>query len=311
MRKRRTPIVAVAALASIVCRGAQAGQPEKRVEGAQAPSHVEIEAGYAEVPGGRLFYEVTGSGDTLVLIHGNIGDRRHWDHQFEALAQKLRVVRYDVRGFGRSSLPEEGKPYTDHEDLAAILDHLDISRAHIAGWSMGSGIAVDFVLGHPERAASLIPIGPWVSRYSSPAAQSMYADMDAVRAALAEGGATAAVDAWMEAPFFATTIRDASAGSEFRNIAGDYSWWSWSHTNPRRFLEPRATRRIGEIRVPTLILTAEHDVPACLEIADLLDQTVADSRKVVMVGTGHLLHMEKPEGFNQHLLDFVSALGGE
>ncbi len=279
--------------------------------GKQSPPSVEVQSGYAEVPGGRLYYEIAGFGDALVLIHGNAGDRRHWDHQFDALARHLRVVRYDIRGYGKSSLPAEGEPYTAHEDLAALLDHLDISKAHIGGWSGGSGIAADFVLAYPQRAASLISIGPWVMEYSSPAAQSLSADLDAIRSALAEGGPAAAVDAWMQAPFFAATICDSAAGAEFRRIAGNYSWWAFSHSSPQRVLEPNAIERIGEIQAPTLILTAEHDIPACLEIADLLDQSVPDSRKLSMTGAGHLLHMEKPEEFNRHVIDFLRSVGGE
>ena len=275
----------------------------------QSPS-VEVQSGYVEVPGGRLYYEMAGSGDVLVLVHGNAGDRRHWDHQFDELARHLRVVRYDVRGFGKSSLPVEGEPYAAHEDLAALLDHLDIPKAHIGGWSMGSAIAVDFVLAYPERAASLMPIGPWVMGYSSPAVQNLFADMDAVRTALAERGSAAAADAFRE-EVLGDTIRNEAAGAEFRRIAGDYSWWAFSHSSPQRFLEPSAVERLAEIQAPTLILTAEHDIPACLEIADLLDQSVPDSRKVSMTGTGHLLHMEKPEEFNRHVIDFLRSVGGE
>ena len=98
-----------------------------------------MQSGYAEVAGGRLYYEVEGSGDAIVLIHGNFGDRRHWDQQVDAFTRDYRVVRYDVRGYGKSSLPVEGDPYASSEDLAALLDQLGISRVHIAGWSMGSG----------------------------------------------------------------------------------------------------------------------------------------------------------------------------
>jgi pimeloyl-ACP methyl ester carboxylesterase len=267
-----------------------------------------MNTGFAELEGGRLYYETTGSGDAIVLIHGNAGDRRHWDAQFDALAKEHRVVRYDVRGFGQSSLPVEGEPYSNHEDLAALLDHLSIRSAHVAGWSMGSGIAVDFVLTYPDRMKSLISVGPWVRGYSSPAAQAISADLRLVGAALADGGPTAAVDAWMAAPFFAATIREPAAGARFRQIAADYSWWFFSHQAPKGEPGPSAVGRTAEIHVPTLILTAEHDIPACLEVADLLDLSVLNSRKVILAGTGHLLHMEKPEEFNRHLLDFIETV---
>lgn len=268
----------------------------------------DLQSGSAEVSGGQLYFESKGEGDVIVLIHGNAGDRRHWDLQFAALAESYRVVRYDVRGFGKSSLPVEDEPYSDYVDLVVLLDYLGVSTAHIAGWSMGSGIAVDFALAFPERTSSLIAIGPWVFGYSSPGEQAMMADMLQIGGALADGGQAAAVDAWMNAPFFSATIVDPAAGERFRQIAEDYSFWVFAHPSRRRMLKPSAVGRISEIKAPTLIMTAEHDTIPCLEIADLLDRSVADSLKVVMKDTGHLLHLEKPEIFNQHLLNFVDTV---
>ena len=267
-----------------------------------------IETGFAEVNGTRLYYEVAGSGAPVVLIHGNEGDRRHWDHQVEALTEHFQVIRYDVRGFGKSSSPIEGEPYSDHEDLAALLDDLNVDGPNIVGWSMGSGIAVDFVLAYPERAKSLVSVGPWVFGYTSRAAQSFFDDFAQVAAEIAENGVDVAVDAWMRAPFFAATIRDPSAGAEFRRIAEDHSWWAMTHSSPQVTLEPGALDRLTDIQVPILVLTAEYDIPACLEVADLLDSSVPDSRKIEMSDTGHLLHMEKPEAFNKHLIDFLLSI---
>lgn len=275
--------------------------------GEEPPPSRAAPSGYVDVPGGRLWYEMAGSGDSLVLIHGNAGDLRHWDHQFRRLARHYRVIRYDVRGYGKSTVPVETQPYADHEDLAALLDRLRISKAHVAGWSMGCAIAVDFVLAYPQRAASLIAVGPWVSGYSSPAAKKLFADLTAVATAASQQGPQAALNAWMNAPFFAATVRDSSAGAEFGRIASDYSWWAFSHTSPQRSLDPAAIDRLGTIKAPTLIMTAEHDIPACREVADLLESSLPKSRKVVVAATGHLLHIEKPEKFNQTLVAFIRS----
>ena len=81
-----------------------------------------IETGYAGVNGTRFYYEVLGEGEPIVLIHGNGGDCRHWDGQFEPLSHSYRVLRYDVRGYGKSSMPEEGVPYSHHDDLKALMN---------------------------------------------------------------------------------------------------------------------------------------------------------------------------------------------
>ena len=110
---------------------------------------LEIKAGQAAVNETNLYYEIVGSGTPVLFIHGNFGDRRHWDDQFLVFARKHRVIRYDVRGFGRSALPIEGQPYSHHRDAAELLRFLAIQGAHIIGLSMGAGIAVRSL--HPMR----------------------------------------------------------------------------------------------------------------------------------------------------------------
>jgi 3-oxoadipate enol-lactonase len=170
----------------------------KGEEIAEEGSEFQIETGYADVNNTRLYYEIAGSGDTLVLIHGNFGDNRHWDGQFEALAKNHKVIRYDVRGYGRSSLPVEGESYSNHDDLKALLEHLGISNAHVCGLSMGSGIAVDFALAYPKMCESLIPIGPWAFGYNSPATAEINELFGKISSVLKESGTKAAADCWSD-----------------------------------------------------------------------------------------------------------------
>jgi 3-oxoadipate enol-lactonase len=285
---RRHPLVA--SFLSLVASAAQRITPKEDCpEGAVASGRrAARDPGFVPVPGGRLYHDLQGAGDPIVLIHGNAGDHRHWDLQTESLALHFRVVRYDVRGFGKSSAPVIEQPYSNREDLLALLDHLGIRRAHVMGWSMGSGIAIDFVLAHPERVRSLISVGPWINGYGSPRVQSLLADFGPIGDAMARGGRAAAVDAWMSAPFFRSTIRDPASGARFREISADYSFWHFGRRDPARTLTPAAAGRTTEISVPTLVVTAEYDIPACIEMADLLARSVPRARQVIMPGVGHL-----------------------
>jgi pimeloyl-ACP methyl ester carboxylesterase len=267
-----------------------------------------VQTGFAPVHNGRLYYEMSGSGDAVVFVHGNLGDRRHWDLQFEAFAKRFKTVRYDVRGFGRSSLPKEAEPYSHYKDLEVLLDDLGIKGAHLVGWSMGSGIVVDFAMALPERTRSLVTVGPWVFGYSSPATQEIFDGMRQVQAALAAGGPTAGVEAWMSSPFFHKTIVDPAAGKRFRAIADDYTFWHFAHADPQGTLQSNAAGRVADIRVPTLIVAGERDLAACLELADVLAKSVPGSRKVVVAGAGHMVHMDKPEEFNEIVSAFVSSV---
>jgi 3-oxoadipate enol-lactonase len=267
-----------------------------------------LRAGFASVHSGRLYYEVAGSGDAVVFVHGNLGDRRHWDLQFETFAKHFRTIRYDVRGFGRSSLPSEGQHYSHYEDLQALLDHLGVKRAHLIGWSMGSGVVVDFAIALPERARSLVTVGPWAFGYSSVATQEIFSGMQEVQTALAEGDRSLATEAWMTSPFFRNAIVDPAAGERFRIIANDYSFWHFANADPQKTLQPNAAGRVADIRSPTLIVAGERDLAACLELAESFVKIIPGSRRVVIAGAGHLMQMEKPEEFNRIVLDFISAI---
>jgi pimeloyl-ACP methyl ester carboxylesterase len=109
------------------------------------------EVATVEVNGGRLEYELAGAGPAVAFLHPGLWDRRAWDDQFDVFAERHRVVRHDARGYGRSSRPEPGRPYSHVEDLGAVLDAAGIDRAALVGCSMGGGTALHFALVHPDR----------------------------------------------------------------------------------------------------------------------------------------------------------------
>jgi len=263
------------------------------------------EAGSAEVNGTRLYYEVAGSGDPLVLIHGMTLDTRMWDDQFEPLAHQYRVVRYDVRGFGKSALPTAGTPYAHTDDLKALLNHLDIARAFILGLSMGGGIAIDFAVAHPEATEALIPVDSRLNGWQPDSEFAAY--LSAVRARAGEAGIQAARDAWIYSAMFKPALENQTVASRLVQIIGDYSGWHWVNDNPLRTPDPPAAQRLHTIRVPTLIVIGEQDVPDCQAIAETLHQRIPNARKMVMARVGHMSNMEAPERFNALVSDFLAA----
>ena len=108
-----------------------------------------------ERPGARLVYEVAGDGPAVVFIHGFGLDMRMWDPQAGPLAARFRVVRYDCRGFGASGPLDPAVSYTHAGDLVALLDHLDIGDAVLAGLSFGGRVALQAALAAPDRVRGL------------------------------------------------------------------------------------------------------------------------------------------------------------
>src|ERR1700694_5861724 len=125
----------------------------------------QVERGFAEVNGTRLYYEVTGVGHPLVLSHSFLTDKSSWDDQFLVFAQHFKVMRYNLRGFGSSGLIQG--PYSQREDLYALLKFLGIEKTYLLGLSGSSSIALDFTLEHPEMVDSLISASCGLSGYQS------------------------------------------------------------------------------------------------------------------------------------------------
>src|SRR5215217_1678210 len=121
------------------------------------------ETGMAEVNGARIYYEAAGEGDPLVLVHAGIADSRMWEDQLMAFADRYRVIRHDMRGFGTTAMVEG--PFSYHEDLRALLDSLNVERAHLVGCSMGGGAVLDFALEYPQRVGNLVLVGSAVGGF--------------------------------------------------------------------------------------------------------------------------------------------------
>ncbi|MFL0266795.1 alpha/beta fold hydrolase [Candidatus Clostridium radicumherbarum] len=120
--------------------------------------------GFAKVNGTSLYYELTGEGEVLVLLHSGLTDLRQWDDQFNFFVKYFKVIRYDIRGFGKSDKPKE--LFSHSEDLKELFDYLGIMKAHLVGVSMGGSIAIDFTLQYPELVKSLVLSGSSLNGYN-------------------------------------------------------------------------------------------------------------------------------------------------
>jgi pimeloyl-ACP methyl ester carboxylesterase len=258
---------------------------------------------YLEVPGARLYYETAGDGPPVVFLHGFSLDARMWDDQWEAFAQRHRVVRYDLRGFGRSAA--EPVAYREDDDLCALLDHLNIARAHVIGLSMGAVYAVDFAIVHPERVHALVPVDGAPSGSAGP----MPPGPPQAEALAAAGREDEALAGWLADPFFTPAHEQPAVAERLREIVSGYGWWAAKNPRLRRRLDPPAAGRLGEITAPTLVVVGERDVPRLRETAEELASGIRDARLLVLPGVGHMANMEAPETFNAAVLEFLARVG--
>lgn len=276
-----------------------------------------VEAGFAEVNGTKLYYEVAGTGHPFVLAHGHLLDRRSWDDQFAVFAEKYRVVRYDQRGFGDSGLVKQSEAYSDRQDLYELMKFLGIESAYLMGVSGGGSLAIDFTLEHPEKVDALIPVTAGVSGFR-PSEELMQAHPDVARMYMSLNEAfdrhdvaravEISLELWTDGP----GRLPQQAAPEVRERVSEMSTRNWQRPddeiqaqNPPVPLDPPAIDRLAQISVPTLVILGELDAPNPLE---QLTAQIPGARKVVMAGTAHHPFMEKPAEFNKIVLDFLGSL---
>lgn len=265
--------------------------------------------GFAEVNGASLYYQVAGAGRPIVLVHAGIADSRMWDAQMAAFAPELKVVRYDLRGFGQSSMPPA--PYAHHDDLLGLLRVLDIPSAILVGASMGGDVVTALALEHPEVVDALIIVNSLVGTAERSAG--LRAGWQAVDAAFEEGDVEGAIELelrmWVDGPARSPEAVDPNVRERVRVMDTDlFARVAEQEQASERDLEPPASTRLAEIRIPTLVIAGEEDQPDALASADALASGIAGAQHVRMPGAAHLPSMERPAEFNRFVLDFSRGL---
>ncbi|MEO7002326.1 MAG: alpha/beta fold hydrolase [Ktedonobacterales bacterium] len=263
------------------------------------------QSGFAEVNGARLYYEVAGQGHPLVLTHESIGDNRMYDDQFGVFAQHYKTIRYDMRGFGQSSVPSG--PFSFSDDLYGLLRFLGIGQAHVLGMSMGGGASIDLTLSHPEMVSALVVSGSALGGFDSPDEANDPRGKDFEAAAQAgdhERLADLAVEVWVVgdgrvADQVNPAVRQRIRELELHNLS------LGADESLAQQLDPPAIGRLSEIHAPTLVIVGDRDISDIQQIADLLAQGIAGAQKVVIRNTAHVPNMEQPEQFNRIVLDFL------
>jgi pimeloyl-ACP methyl ester carboxylesterase len=263
--------------------------------------------GFLNINNAQIYYEDLGKGDCVILIHGFAMDRRIWDGQFRVFAQQFRVVRYDLRGFGRSDLPET--QYSTLDDLRVMMDQLDIEKACVVGVSLGGSLAIEFALTCPERVAGLVLAGSTVRGY--PYSDDYVKEFLHYRKIARREGAAVAQSESLGNPLLRSIARKPALFEPVKRMIGDYSGFHWLAHDPHRVLYPPAINRLSEIACPVQIIVGQRDIPDLQGVADRLIAEIGHARSVVLPDVGHIVNMEAPEQFNRIVLDFLNTRSGE
>ena len=258
-----------------------------------------------------LYCEVHGDGEPLVLIMGLGGDITRWFRTLPLLAREYRVTAFDNRGAGRSDKPDV--PYSMEmmaDDIAGLLDALDIPTTHVFGVSMGGMIAQHFALRHPERTISLMLGctrcgGPHSIPDDSGAASMLNPDL--VDVMTAEERARALL------PFlWSQEFIDASPAivEEHIRVTSQYPMDPDAYTRQMAAADAHDTwERLPEITAPTLVIGGDADRLIPAENSRILASRIPGAELVMMPGLGHGFYSEANEEVCRILIDFMKRHG--
>ena len=261
----------------------------------------------AEVNGTTLHYRLDGpEAGAVIMLSNSLASTLHmWDPQIAGLTGAgFRVLRYDSRGHGQSTVPEG--PYSIDmlaDDAIALLDSLGFERVHFCGLSKGGMVGQNLGTRFANRLLSLIlcdtashlpPPSVWDERIATVRAQGMV------------GFADATIDRWITKPGQQRLPEEVDKVRKM--IVGTPVEGFCACSEAIRDMDQREA--IRKITTPTLVIVGEHDPGTPVEAAKFIQGRIAGSRLVIIPDAAHLSNIEQPERFNEALLGFLRA-GGE
>jgi pimeloyl-ACP methyl ester carboxylesterase len=269
------------------------------------------DSGFIPVQGGRLYYEADGAGTPLVCVHAGVANLRQWDPHVAAWSERYHVVRYDTRGYGKTQ--SEPVEFTNRADLAAVLDHLGASAAHLLGCSRGGQISLDFAVENPERVLSYTSVAGGVGNYEADIPKELEAAIiafDESTQKLAEAkewGQVADLETayWFDGPGQPADRADPGTRAMVREwIYSNYA--AEIEGGSPQPLEPSADTKLDRLTMPVLAVAGDRDEAWAMASMKHLAQAVPNGRLEVFENAAHLLNLEYPERFTKLILDFLA-----
>jgi pimeloyl-ACP methyl ester carboxylesterase len=257
------------------------------------------------VNGLEIAYERVGEGPPLVFVHGAASDARLWRPQLAALADEFTVVAWDEPGAGRSSNVPADFGLADYAScLAALIEALALSPAHVAGISWGGAVVQELYRQHSELVATLILVDTYAGWKGSLPEEEVRARLDGAYQALMvpaeQFDPTRALPGWFagDPPAeFVPLLEDMAAAVRPESLR--IALPVMAETDQRDLLP--------SITVPTLLIWGELDVRSPLSVARQFEQAIPDTKLIVIPGAGHISNLEQPERFTEAVREFCRA----
>jgi pimeloyl-ACP methyl ester carboxylesterase len=269
---------------------------------------------YAQAEGARLHYEETGKGHPVVFVHEYGSDHREWEQQVRFFSREYRCITFDARGYTPSEVPNDPRLYGQEfaaSDIAAVMRHLDILRAHVVGLSMGAFATLLFGIRYPAMATALVAAGVGTG--------SNLAELEAFREAQSERADRIRQEGWqelaLEAGHSPTRVqlkkKDPRDWAEFvqhlREHSPEGSALTQRHYQGARDPVYAWEAELKAMAVPIVLAVGDEDWP-CIEPNIFLKRTIPNCGLWMHPRTGHAINLEEPSAFNREVQSFFSTV---
>ena len=260
------------------------------------------------INGININYFVSGEGEAIVLIHGHPFDHTMWQPQIHAFSEKYRVIVPDLRGYGKSSLPETGTTrFEDYAtDVIGLLNALGVDTFHVAGLSMGGQLAMECYRQAPSRVRSIILADTFAGLDTPEGKKARNDGADRMEREGMGGYANESIHKMIKAGH--VTTMPAIAAHVMRMMTNTLPKAAATAMRARSERIDYLTEVLPKINVPVLILVGRQDEFTPVTKAEEMHAALPDSQLVVIEDAGHMPNLEQPDEFNEIMLAF---LGGE
>ena len=270
----------------------------------------QTKTGFANISNAQIYYETAGSGTPFVMIHAGIADSRQWNNESADFAQTYQVVRYDMRGYGKSE-PVDGD-FSHLSDLISLLDTLELHKPLvIMGCSMGGGLAMDFALTQPSRVKALIMVdsGPGGLKLDFPTSPK-FAEAEK---AFEEGNLDLVAEIETQIWFDGVNRTPEQVNPAMRKLVYEMDHRALSHEIKqlgKRLpnTDTPAFTRLSELDIPVLVIVGAHDTPYTLASADYMMENIRSAQKAVIEDAAHLPNLDQPSTFDEIVKNFLNGL---
>lgn len=272
---------------------------------------IHTKKGYFDLGDGQLYYETAGEGMPLVLSHAGFLDSRMFDAVWEPLAKHFRVIRYDMRGFGKSS--PVTSPLCRRDDLDQLLKYLEVKEAHWVGCSNGGQISLDLALEQPQRVKSLTLVDSTPSGFEllGEPPRYMLEMFDAMQKGDINRANELQIRIWLDGETRDPEQVDLMLrrkALEMNRICVSQSTFFIADAQPVNPLNPPAMTQLESVNCRTLVIVGALDHPEVHRAADEMVKRIPNAQKAIIASTGHVPSYEQPDAFVKLLLDFLGGV---